>query len=67
MRLHFTIRDLLWLTAVVALALGWWLDHQRIESSRYMQIIQDHGRTLLQNDNTGEQWENQNGNWVLVY
>jgi hypothetical protein len=24
---RFSIRDLLWLTAVVALAVGWWLDH----------------------------------------
>jgi hypothetical protein len=28
MRLHFTIRDLLWLTLVVALAAGWWLEHR---------------------------------------
>ena len=27
MKLRFTIRDLLWLTGVVALAVGWWLDH----------------------------------------
>jgi len=26
MRLRFTIRDLLWLTLVVALAVGWWID-----------------------------------------
>jgi hypothetical protein len=26
--MRFTIRDLLWLTVVVALALGWWI-HQR--------------------------------------
>jgi len=29
MRLRFTIRDLLWLTLVVAMALGWWWDHLR--------------------------------------
>lgn len=29
MRLRFTIRDLLWLTAVVALAVAWWLDHHQ--------------------------------------
>jgi hypothetical protein len=34
MRLRFTIRDLLWLTAVVALATGWWIDHTRIENER---------------------------------
>jgi hypothetical protein len=26
MRLRFTIRDLLWLTLMVAMAVGWWLD-----------------------------------------
>jgi len=30
MRFHFTIRDLLWLTLVVALVVGWWLDHRRL-------------------------------------
>jgi hypothetical protein len=27
MPLRFTIRDLLWLTVVVALAVAWWVDH----------------------------------------
>jgi hypothetical protein len=31
MRLRFTIRDLLWLTLVVALTAGWWFDHARSE------------------------------------
>ena len=26
--MKFTIRDLLWLTFVVALAIGWWLHHR---------------------------------------
>ena len=26
--MRFTIRDLLWLTVVVALGLGWWLHHR---------------------------------------
>ena len=30
MRLRFSIRDLLWLTALVALALAWGLDHRRM-------------------------------------
>jgi hypothetical protein len=30
MRLRFTIRDLFWLTLVVALAVGWWLDRSAI-------------------------------------
>jgi hypothetical protein len=32
MRPRFTIRDLLWLTALVALAVGWWLDHTQMAS-----------------------------------
>jgi hypothetical protein len=36
MRLRFTIRDLLWLVVVVALAVGWLLDHDTVrrESDR---------------------------------
>jgi hypothetical protein len=30
MRFQFTIRDLLLLVAILALAAGWWIDHQRI-------------------------------------
>jgi len=30
---RFTIRDILWLTVVVALTLSWWIDNKRIESS----------------------------------
>jgi hypothetical protein len=25
----FTIRDLLWLIALIAMGLGWWLDHRK--------------------------------------
>ena len=28
---RFTIRDVLWLTALVALAVGWWLDHREVQ------------------------------------
>jgi hypothetical protein len=30
MRFRFTIRDLFWLTALVAMGVGWWLDHRRL-------------------------------------
>ena len=30
MPLRFSIRDLLWLTVVVALAVGWWVDRSNI-------------------------------------
>jgi hypothetical protein len=29
MKLRFTIRDLLWLTLVVAMGVGWWIDSRR--------------------------------------
>jgi hypothetical protein len=32
MHLRFTIRDLLWLTLVVAMAVGWWVDHRAIST-----------------------------------
>ena len=28
MHIRYTIRDLFWLTLVVAMAAGWWLDHR---------------------------------------
>jgi hypothetical protein len=28
MRLRFSIRDLLWLTALLAVCIAWWLDHR---------------------------------------
>jgi hypothetical protein len=30
---RFTIRDVLWLTIVVALAISWWVDNKRIENT----------------------------------
>jgi hypothetical protein len=32
MRLRFTIRDLLWLTALVAVCMAWWLDRRNTKS-----------------------------------
>jgi FecR, C-terminal len=37
---QFTIRDLLWITIVVALGLSWWADNKRIEKA-VMRIEQD--------------------------
>jgi len=31
---RFTIRDVLWLTALLALALGWWFDRDSVASQR---------------------------------
>ena len=39
MRLRFSIRDLLWLTLVAALASGWWLDHLRERQSNFVEVM----------------------------
>ncbi len=31
MKLRFTIRDLLWLTALAAVSVGWWADRQSLQ------------------------------------
>jgi hypothetical protein len=36
---RFTIRDVLWLTALVAMGAGWWLDHRQI-SPNDRQLLQ---------------------------
>ena len=33
-RLRFSIRDLFWLTLVVALAVGWWIEHTTIRNKQ---------------------------------
>ena len=40
MRHRFTIRDLLWSTLVVALAVGWWLDHHSMQARASSQVQQ---------------------------
>jgi hypothetical protein len=33
MKLRFTIRDLLWLALVVAMAVGWWLNNRQMANT----------------------------------
>jgi hypothetical protein len=35
MKLRFSIRDLFWLVLVVALAVGWWLDHRYLKARSF--------------------------------
>jgi len=46
MPLRFTIRDLLWLTLVVALIVGWWIDHPRTAKDRYRVSVSIDGKTI---------------------
>lgn len=41
--MKFSIRDLFWLTVVVALAVGWWLDHRQLgKVNEYLQFYERH-------------------------
>ena len=53
MRLRFNIRDLLWLTVVVALAAGWWLE--RHSHNSWHSIRSEDGSVMIFNHNTGEE------------
>jgi hypothetical protein len=45
---RFTIRDVLWLTVVVALAVSWWLEHRHHATKTEAWInLPDGGRVLL--------------------
>jgi hypothetical protein len=53
--MKFSIRDLLWLTVVVALAATWWLDHRRqaAESRKMNEVVEFYERDLLQTRSSG--------------
>jgi hypothetical protein len=52
LRFRFTIRDLLWLTALVAMSVGWWLE--RHSSNSWRSIRKADGSITLLNYNTRE-------------
>ena len=63
MRFRFTIRDLLWLTAFVAVLLAWHIDHQAIvhdtsakleRQNKYVEELSKGWQTELQNANKME-------------
>jgi len=66
MHLRFTIRDLLWLTLVVALAAAWWLDHRPIMDIRPRQVLlESGGRTYIFNYPDDVLWIKDGGKWSL--
>jgi hypothetical protein len=48
---RFTIRDWLWLMTVVALAMGWSLDHRQFEANDRAMM-----RSFKKQMNEGKQW-----------
>ena len=52
--MKFSLRDLMWLTVVVALALGWWLDHRQSQHlGRRLEISEFEAKTL---DKAARKW-----------
>jgi hypothetical protein len=39
---RFTIRDVLWLTVVVALAVAWWIEHRRTAHFQHLSRATDY-------------------------
>jgi hypothetical protein len=64
MRLRFTIRDLLWLTALVALAVGWWVDHRRLGDQPYIIKVGPDGTATLTEKATQIQWIHRGATWL---
>jgi len=50
---RFTIRDVLWLTVVVAMGLGWWVERKRLAEN--LAVTRIHASDLQQNL-LGAQW-----------
>jgi len=47
---RFTMQNVLWLTVVVGLVLGWWMDHWRV-SSFERELLNSRRGTVRQNEN----------------
>jgi hypothetical protein len=74
---NFSIRDVLWLTVVVALAVAWWVERSRSASmpptaptaeERYELLAtgKDHDKLLLFDPRTGAIWErNSKARWQV--
>ena len=71
MRLRFTIRDLLWLTLVVAMGLGWWIDRRSYSVQPRFQLTEATTtfgiRTYLTDNQTGERWIKVSGSATQWY
>ena len=53
--MKFSIRDILWFTVVVALAVAWWLDHrqQAAEVRQFHKYVEFYERHLLESHSSG--------------
>ena len=63
MRLRFTIRDLLWLTALMAVVLAWRFSRPQPQIGRYQRIDKPDSRSLIFDTATGRVWEREPSGW----
>jgi hypothetical protein len=54
-RIHFRLGTLLWIVALLAVSLGWWIDRQQLETRhRKAQSLLNHKQLLLMRDHAIE-------------
>jgi hypothetical protein len=67
-RPHFTIRDLFWLTLVVALVVHWWISHPSEVKTDFWDVLQVNGTTIIQDHNDGRKIDTIPSDYgILVY
>jgi hypothetical protein len=58
MKLHYSIRDLAWLTLIIGMALGWWLDRSR---QPYAVETFPDGSAVITEKSTMRRWSKSSG------
>jgi hypothetical protein len=73
MKLRFSIRDLLWLTLVVAMAVGWWIDHASPRTTATTPFYQFEAENYygeqiatVRDLSTGEVWVKTSRGWSMI-
>jgi hypothetical protein len=59
--MRFSIRDLVWVTVVVAMGLGWWVSYRALNAKRLEAVgqVQRHRETLSHVKLTTDAWHEQ--------
>jgi len=63
MPLHFTIRDLLWLMALIAMGLAWWVDHRQLSRPPAYTLRAANDAFYIRETETGRWFKVPGNNW----